>query len=261
MELSLPARSARYTSASQITKNATEPWAAENLFCPSCPSNRLEPTPANTKVVDFECPRCSLRVQLKASSKRFGRAFTNSAYAPKVEAIKTRRMPDYALLSYDREAWVVRGLEFVPGHFLSLGVIQRRNPLKPTARRSGWVGSKVLLGLLPPDARVGVVQEGKVRARREVREQYARTKPLKARGADTVGWTVDVLREVRELAPATDAVFTLRELYAAAAKTLAGLHPKNRHVEEKMRQQMQVLRDMGIVEFVPGKRGTYRIIR
>lgn len=261
MDLALPARSARYKSNSQIARIATEPWAAEHLYCPSCPSNRLEPTPPNTKVVDFECPRCALRVQLKASSKRFGRAFTNSAYAPKVEAIKARRMPDYALLTYDSASWTVRNVEFVPGHFLSLGTIQRRNPLRPGRDREGWVGSNVLLHMLPPDARVSVIRDGHVRPPRDVREEYARTKPLKDRGSGTVGWTVDVLREVRTLIPQVGTTFTLREVYAAAAENLAALHPGNAHVEEKIRQQMQILRDMGILEFVPGRRGTYRLLR
>lgn len=261
MDLSLPVRDAAYKSRSQVARIATEGWACENLFCPSCPADRLEPSPANTKVVDFECPRCALQVQLKAQSRQFGRKFSNSAYGPKVEAIEARRMPDYALLSYDRESWQVRGLEFIPGHFLSLGVIEKRNPLSPTARRAGWVGSNVLLHMLPPDARVPALQEGHAFPRREVRERYARTKVLRDRKAGTVGWTVDVLREVRALAPRVGAVFTLRELYATAAGRLAGLHPDNKHVEEKIRQQMQVLRDLGVVEFLPGRRGTYRVVR
>ena len=34
------------------------------------------------------------------------------------------------------------------------------------------------------------------------------------------------------------------------------LHPDNRHVRDKIRQQLQVLRDLGLVEFLG--RGRYR---
>jgi len=40
---------------------------------------------------------------------------------------------------------------------------------------------------------------------------------------------------------------------------LAKLHPKNKHIPDKIRQQLQVLRDHGIIEFLG--RGEYRIKR
>jgi len=38
---------------------------------------------------------------------------------------------------------------------------------------------------------------------------------------------------------------------------IARLHPENRHVRDKIRQQLQVLRDKGLVEFLG--RGEYRV--
>jgi type II restriction enzyme len=40
-------------------------------------------------------------------------------------------------------------------------------------------------------------------------------------------------------------------------RSLAQLHPANRHVRDKIRQQLQVLRDLGLLEFVG--RGKYRL--
>lgn len=51
--------------------------------------------------------------------------------------------------------------------------------------------------------------------------------------------------------------FSLAEVYAHA-NSLARLHPGNRHVNDKIRQQLQVLRDMGIMEFLG--HGKYGII-
>jgi len=51
--------------------------------------------------------------------------------------------------------------------------------------------------------------------------------------------------------------FTLAEVYAFAGE-LARLHPQNRFVRPKIRQQLQVLHDLGFVEFLGA--GSYRIL-
>jgi len=51
--------------------------------------------------------------------------------------------------------------------------------------------------------------------------------------------------------------FSLSEVYAHAGE-LAKLHPDNRHVRDKIRQQLQVLRDLGLLEFVSP--GCYRLV-
>jgi hypothetical protein len=45
--------------------------------------------------------------------------------------------------------------------------------------------------------------------------------------------------------------------YVYAHGSLAKRHPQNRHVQPKIRQQLQELRDMGLVEFPGG--GDYRL--
>lgn len=63
------------------------------------------------------------------------------------------------------------------------------------------------------------------------------------------GWTVDVLNIVRRLGKTR---FSLTELYGFETE-LKTLHPKNENVRPKIRQQLQVLRDLGLLDFVsPG---------
>jgi type II restriction enzyme len=66
------------------------------------------------------------------------------------------------------------------------------------------------------------------------------------------GWLLEVLKCV-ELVGRRD--FTLDDVYAQEDR-LHRLYPGNRHVRPKIRQQLQVLRDQGLVEFVG--RGKYR---
>jgi len=51
--------------------------------------------------------------------------------------------------------------------------------------------------------------------------------------------------------------FALQDIYAFAGQ-LQELHPDNRHVRDKIRQQLQVLRDLGFIEFLG--HGRYRSV-
>jgi len=57
------------------------------------------------------------------------------------------------------------------------------------------------------------------------------------------GWTLDVLSEVQRLGKAE---FTTNDAYSFG-RELEALHPDNRHVKDKIRQQLQVLRDMKLL--------------
>lgn len=85
-------------------------------------------------------------------------------------------------------------------------------------------------------------------AQNDVRAQYGRMRPLKSLPSEQRGWTLDVLNAVRSLGKVK---FNLADVYAAE-QHLSRLHPGNRHVREKIRQQMQVLRDVGIINFLGG---------
>ena len=64
------------------------------------------------------------------------------------------------------------------------------------------------------------------------------------------GWLLDVLTCVERM---PDASFTLAEIYEFEDE-LSMKHPDNHNVRAKIRQQLQLLRDKGVIEFVqPGK--------
>ncbi len=85
------------------------------------------------------------------------------------------------------------------------------------------------------------------RGSRPIRAGFVRSRSSDAKQR---GWTLDVLNVVRSLGKPK---FNLAEIYKSEEK-LAHLHPANRHVRDKIRQQLQVLRDLGILEFLrPGE--------
>ena len=69
------------------------------------------------------------------------------------------------------------------------------------------------------------------------------------------GWTVDVLRAIHSMGKNE---FNLHDVYSFEEE-LAKEHPKNYHIKDKIRQQLQILRDRKLLKFL-GK-GNYLIIR
>ena len=261
MDLSLdPTLGLRYKSLSQKVRVITERWGEANLFCPACPAENLNPLPPGTRVEDYRCGRCDARFQLKCKKGRFGRSVTNSAFRAKMDAVQGGRAPHYLFLSYAEPAWVVTDLFAVPGYFFTPAVIQQRPPLHPNADRAGWVGSNILLGALPMDARISVVAQGKALPVEQVRGAWDRVAFLGAAVSAQGGWGADVLTCVRDLQHSTGSDdFSLQDFYSAFEARLAALHPENRNVRPKIRQQLQVLRKNGLVEF--RERGAYRVLR
>ena len=246
---------AAYTSRSQAARAVTETWVAENLYCPSCSSEALDRTKPGTKVVDFLCPVCTEPFQLKSQSHPFRYRVLDSAYGPMIQSIANFTVPSFLFLHYNPLEWMVRDLFLVPRHFISLSLIEKRPPLRPTAERADWVGCNILLSSLPQDARIDAVRNGIDASPRDVREAWRAFSFLQEGTADSRGWIADVLACVREIRRIE---FTLDDVYAFEGR-LGELHKDNRNVRPKIRQQLQVLRDRGVLEFLG--RGRYRVIR
>jgi type II restriction enzyme len=87
----------------------------------------------------------------------------------------------------------------------------------------------------------------------EVREKFRRFKPLKDIAVTQRGWTLDVLNAIRRLGKTE---FTTADAYVFT-RELEKLHPDNRHVRDKIRQQLQVLRDAGLLQHI--ERGLWRL--
>ena len=101
--------------------------------------------------------------------------------------------------------------------------------------------------------KVFIVKDGAVLDRETVLERWQQTLFLRRESDASRGWLLNVLWCVERIGK-TD--FILEDVYAFETH-LSGLYPANRHVRQKVRQQLQVLRDRGFVEFFG--RGHYRL--
>jgi type II restriction enzyme len=242
-----------YKSNSQRARVATEAWGLTSLYCPACAADELKDSPTNTRAIDFSCPGCAATFQLKSQAKPLAGRIVDSAYNAMIQAIREDRTPNLFVLHYGAADWRVENVILIPHFAFPLSAIEKRKPLGPTARRAGWVGCNILLGAIPEDARIPIVSAGVARSRREVREQYRRVKPFERLEPEQRGWMLDVLNVLRRMRKAE---FELSDVYAHEAQ-LQQLHPKNRFVKDKIRQQLQMLRDAGFVRFLG--RGHYEM--
>lgn len=235
-----------YKNPSQIARVTTENWANENMYCPSCLNDRLEHTQPGKEVVDYICPNCDETFQLKSKKSPFGNKVSNSAYQPKINAIYEGTMPNFVFLHYDADNWIVKNLFAVPSHFVTDSIIEKREKLSKDARRSGWIGSNILLGNLPKDAQIPIVKEERQVNREHVKKMWNQFSFMQKQPVQSRGWLSDVLMCIRKIG---DENFTLQQVYEFEEE-LSKLHPDNKHIKAKVRQQLQVLRDKGVIDFL-----------
>ena len=244
----------KYNSGSQKARVLTELWVRENLFCPRCGNPQLEHFPNNKKVADFFCPKCNAQYELKSKNGKFAKKVPGGAYSATIQRITSDENPDFLFLSYSKKDLKVNDLFFVAKHFFVPAVIEKRTPLKPTAKRAGWVGCNILINEITEQGRVSIILDGTIKPKTEVVNKINMYSDLVEKDIDKRGWMMDVLKCINQI-PTEQ--FTLKEIYAFE-KILIDRYPKNKNVREKIRQQLQILRDKGVIEFID--RGLYRKI-
>ena len=167
-------------------------------------------------------------------------------------AIRSDLVPNLLLMQHSHD-WFVRNLMLVPGLFFVEDLIEKRAPLAAHARRAGWVGCKIRLSQVPLDGRIEMVSEGLPSPREIVRREFSRAGQLALVKPSLRGWTLEVLNLIRRLGKPR---FSLQELYELESH-VSKLYPSNKNVRPKIRQQLQVLRDLGFIRFIG--RGYYSI--
>ena len=243
----------KYHSPSQRARVLSEAWFGANVYCIACDSDEVRKTPDNTKATDFVCPKCFHRYELKTFKGRKPKTIPDGAFETMMRMVASGGAPTLCLLERT-ENWEVRGLTAIHSSFLLPDAIVKRNPLRATAERKNWVGCNILLSRIDNDADVGVIEQGVPQPVVEVRKRFQRFLPLAGKSAGQRGWTLLTLRMVRGLRKDS---FGLRDLYALENE-FAKAYPGNRHVRDKIRQQLQILRDLGVLAFAAP--GEYRLL-
>lgn len=253
MDLRLhPEDSLGYHSPAQVSKVLSEGWVGREAYCLNCGSGSLDPTPENTKALDFRCASCQEPYELKASRRSFGSRVLDGAYRTFVDSLSSHDNPNLLLLNYNLSLLQVTGLHAIPRYALSrLNVIPRK-PLGPTARRAGWQGCSLDLTGLPRAALIPIVESGVPRERATVLAEWQNLCFLGKGTPSSRDWLPDIMTCVRRI---DSEQFTLADLYRFD-RELRLMHPRNRNVRPKIRQQLQLLVAQGLLDRI--RPGTYR---
>jgi type II restriction enzyme len=252
LKLEFREEGAPYNSGSQNARFFSEEWVGRELYCLNCGAPKLAQLPNNSPVGDFVCASCKEEYELKAKAGKLGDRVPDGAHDTMLQRLAALNNPSLIVMSYDKARAAVTNLAVVPKHFFVPAMIEKRPPLAATARRAGWVGCNINLDRVPEAGRVFVVKNGALLSKDSVLERWSQTRFLRRGSVEARGWLLEVLRCVEQFGSAE---FTLAEVYAFEDH-LSRVYPGNLHVREKIRQQLQVLRDHGFIEFLG--RGVYR---
>ncbi|MFH1146049.1 MAG: DpnI domain-containing protein, partial [bacterium] len=110
----------------------------------------------------------------------------------------------------------------------------------------------ILLKSIPQTGKIFFVKNRQVEPKEKVRAEWQKTLFLREeKEISAKGWLLDIMRCIEKLGKRK---FVLDDIYAFENE-LSKLHSENKHVKDKIRQQLQVLRDNGYIDFI--SRGYY----
>jgi type II restriction enzyme len=243
-----------YKNNSQIARILTENWVKENSYCPNCGDKPLMDFENNRPVADFHCKRCKEEFELKSKSGNITNNIMDGAYSTMIERINSNQNPNFFFLTYSKVLKVENFL-IIPKQFFTNEIIIKRNPLSDNAKRKGWIGCNINISNVPESGKIFLVKDTKIIDPNIVTNAFNKTLFLRDKKPDVKGWIIDVLNCVDSIKKDE---FSLNEIYQFE-ENLSEKYPNNNFIKDKIRQQLQLLRDKGIIEFV-GK-GKYKKVK
>jgi len=201
------------------------------------------------------CDNCKQQYELKSKAGTLGKKIADGAYTTMMQRLNEDSAPNLLLLSYEKTSFNPISFFAIPSCFFRPISIEKRKPLANTARRAGWVGCNILLNEIPLAGRIAFIQNQMLRSKAQIIKDWRMATDIAQAKPEAKGWLLDVMLCVDALRKPE---FSLTELYAFEAR-LTERHPDNSFVKDKIRQQLQRLRDIGYLEFI--QRGRYRVIQ
>jgi len=245
-----------YKNKSQIARVLTEDWVKTNSYCPNCGELHLREFENNKPVADFFCENCFEQFELKSkNANKVSNKIVDGAYSTMIDRINSDENPNFFFLTYNKSNWEVNNFLIIPKHYFTSEIIIKRKPLSKTARRTGWVGCNIDITKVPENGRIFLIKNSVIISKEKVQSKWKGTKFLRTKKGENKGWILDIMNCVDAIKHET---FTLKEMYAFEEK-LKQKYPNNNFVKDKIRQQLQYLRNKGLIEF--NSRGNYTKIK
>ena len=189
---------------------------------------------------------------MKSQSRPFAAKITDAAYKTMCQRIRADGTPNLLAMYYDRSNWQVNSLILIPRFAFSEAAIEKRRPARVQGRTKLWVGCNILLGRIPVEARLLVIENGKpVDPRRSEEPMLRVRKPWPRLIPGSAGhWTC-----WPQFAPSESNRSLWQRRIHWKGKWPSSIPPTG-HVRQDS-PATQVLRDAGLLDFVG--RGAYRM--
>jgi len=241
-----------YKSNSQKIRVLSENWVGNYSYCPAC-GNHLSNYQNNNPASDFYCSACSEDYELK-SQKTLTTKIVDGAYNTMIEKLNSNQNPNLFILNYDSDNFDILNFLIIPKHFFTSEIIEKRNALSQNARRAGWIGCNINLKGIPESGKIFLIKNKILENKDNVIKTFNKTDFLRKQKMELRGWTLDIMLCIDKLGKKE---FTLSEVYNFEEQ-LRLKHPENTFIKDKIRQQLQILRDYGYLEFIG--RGKYKLV-
>lgn len=240
-----------YKSNSQKARVMTEFWTWENIFCPNCWENIFH-YDNNKPVADFYCKECEEDYELK-SWKSLWSKITDWAYSTMITRLQSSNNPNFFFLNYGIN-YEIKNFVVIPKHYFTKEIIEKRKPLPITARRAGWVWCNILLSPIPESWKIFYIKNWEKLKKEDILNNWNKTLFLREKKIESKWWLLDIMKCIEVLHKKD---FILQEIYNFEP-ILKQKYPNNNFIKDKIRQQLQFLRDKWYLEFVSN--GRYRVL-
>lgn len=160
--------------------------------------------------------------------------------------------PSFFFLCYRKTDLAVQQLLVIPKHFFTPAIIIPRAKGLPT--RPNYIMCSMDISRLPDSGKIALVTDGNIVAKDKVLDQWQQHVFLRQAPAKQKGWVLAMMQCLDKIPQPT---FSLKDVYAFEP-LLAKQFPNNQYIHAKIRQQLQILRDKDVIEFLGN--GNYRKI-
>ena len=235
-----------YHSPRQIIRRLSEDWLERNIYCPSCGRHSISAFGNNTKVGDFFCPDCDEQFELKSKSGLSnGKKVPDGAYESMIARIQAEDNPNFFFLAYRKADYSVQQLVLVPKHFITTKMIVPRH--KALKGRNNYLMCDMDISTLPESGKILLIDKARVVEPETVYHQWKKHLFLRQQQSKSKGWLLAMMKCIDKLPEQ----FDLQQVYAFE-QVLSVQFPEYKHITDKIRQQLQILRNQNVIEFLGG---------
>ena len=241
-----------YKSNSQKIRVLSENWVDNEIFCPNCGCN-VDSYENSRPVADFYCPNCKEDYELKSKKDSIGRKILDGAYKTMLERLQSANNPNFFFLNYNVKNYEVLNFAVIPKHFFVPEIIIKRN--QGIKNRPNYIMCSIDLTRIPKSGKIFYIKNKEIESKEKVLKNWSKTLFLReSKKVELKGWILDIMKCIDKLGKNE---FTLDEMYSFE-NLLSQKYIDNKHIKDKIRQQLQFLRDKRYLEFI--SKGKYKLI-